>query len=301
MRKVFLPILIIATFLAACAESIAPASNATAIPSASPAPTPVLIREIQLETQSGTAYTLAWSPDGKSLAAASGAEITLISDNLKEIQEVLRPEGGALGVTWNPNQTQFATVNGFRNPTITLWDWDSANAQLTRGLQIQAGADQYGVAWSPDGKLLATLSGDKKSIFQIWDASSWEEIHTFDLSYTDPRRALNWSADSLTLYGAGESPGQMVILAMNIAEGTVSELGKFPVAQSEVFAVSLNADRIALSDPRGAAAIFDAASGEQLAGIKSVGQPVDLAWHPNGKTLAILSYEGTLQLWEIPR
>jgi WD40 repeat protein len=88
---------------------------------------------------------------------------------LNEIHTVLKPEGGALGVTWNPDQTRFATVNGFRNPTVKLWDWDSTNYQLLLVQEIQAASDQYGVFWSPDGKLLATLADDDQATFQIWD------------------------------------------------------------------------------------------------------------------------------------
>lgn len=263
MRKIILAIMVIGMLMVACGEAMTPVSTATVPPpSVTPAPSPVLINEIKLETQTGTAYTLAWSSD----------------------------------------ETQFATVNGFRNPMITLWDWDNANAELIRAGQIQAGTDQYGAAWSPDGKMLATLAGDSKSVFLIWDTSSWKEIRKFDLPYTNPRRALNWSTDSSTLYGAGDLNEQITIFfALNITDGTVKELGKFPIAQAEVFAISPNADRFAVADPRGVVLIVDAASGEQLTGIKSVDQPVDLAWNPNGMTLAILSYEGTLQLWEILR
>jgi WD40 repeat protein len=263
---------------------------------------PRLIAEIKLETQTGTAYTLSWSPDGKTLAAASGGEITLISEDLSEIQTILKPEGGALGVTWGPDETQFATVNGFRNPIITIWDWDNSESQLTRSQQIQAVADQYGVAWSPDGTLLATLAGDQKSVIQIWDVNTGAEIRTFELPYTNPHRALNWSADSSKVYGAGQINQQIAIFfALDTLDGSVRELGKFITSEAEVFAISPDEDRIAVSDARGVAQILDIASGEVLTGFISVDQPVDLAWNPNGMTLAILDYKTILQLWEIPQ
>jgi hypothetical protein len=33
--------------------------------------------------------------------------------------------------------------------------------------------------------------------------------------------------------------------------------------------------------------------------IKTVEQPVDLTWNPNGQTLAILGYKTKLQLWRV--
>lgn len=278
-------------------EPTATATSPTLVPTPRPAS---LITEIKLETQTGTAYTLSWSRDGESLAVASGTEITLISADLKEIQAVLKPEGGSLGVTWNPDSTQFATVNGFQNPTITIWD--RKHDQITPASQIQAKADQYGIAWSPDGKLLVSLAGDQKSVIQIWDATTWELIHTFDLPYINPRRALQWSQDSLTVYGAGQMNEQIVVFfALNIADGDVRELGKFTLSEAEVFAIAPDEERFAVSDARGVGQIVDIASGEILSGFKSVDQTVDLAWNPNGTSLAILDYKTSLQLWDIPQ
>jgi Tol biopolymer transport system component len=302
MRKTFLLTLAMGLFIGACSGIGTPVSIATAFPSPTQelkAAVPTLVAECQLETETGTSYTLDWSPDGETLAVASGAEITLLSQDLKEIQAVLKPEGGALGVTWSPNGKQFATVNGFRNSTVTLWDWDSAKARLTRAQEIQAGSDQYGVSWSPDGKLLATLADDRKSTIQILDTSTWEEICKFDLPYTTPRRALNWSTDSSTLYGAGESSGQMAVFALHVTDGSVQEIAKFPIAQAEVYAISPDAEKLVVADARGVAQILDIVSGEILTGFKTVGQPVDLAWNPNGQTLAILDYKTTLQLWKV--
>ena len=194
--------------------------------------------------------------------------------------------------------TQFATVNGFRNQTITLWDWDSPNAQLTQAQQILAGADQYGVAWSPDGKLLATLAGDRTSVFQIWDTSTWEEINKFELPYTNPRRALNWSADSSKLYDSGEADRQVVVFVLNVVDGTVQELWKFPVEQVDIFAISPDAKKFGIAG-QGQVRILDALSGEVLKEFSSVPQAVDLAWNPNGETLAILDYKTALQLWGV--
>jgi WD40 repeat protein len=301
MHKIFLPIMVIGLLIAACGEFNNLVPTLTTVPSPTSFPThmgPTLIKEIELETQTDTAYGLDWSPDGETLAVASGFEITLLGNNLDQKHTVLELEGGAIAVTWNPEKTQFATVNGYRNPTVSLWDWDSTKHQLARAGEIQAGSDQYFVSWSPDGKLLATLGDDQKSIFQIWSMDTWEELHKFDLPYTTPRRAMNWSTDSAVLYGAGESNGQVVVFALNVANGSVQEVAKLPVSQVEVFAISPDEEKLAVADPRGVAQILDITSAEIVTGFKTVDQPVSLAWNPNG-TLAILDYKTKLQLWSI--
>jgi hypothetical protein len=44
---------------------------------------------------------------------------------------------------------------------------------------------------------------------------------------------------------------------------------------------------------------IDLESGKAVFGIKSVDQPVDLAWSPTGDALAILDYKTRLQLWRL--
>lgn len=295
-------LLVVTTFwMAACGGSSTPAPIATLAPSPASAPikAPSLIREIKLETQTDTAYTLDWSPDGEILAAASGYEITLISSDLNKIHAVLRPQGGGLAVSWNPDQTKFATVNGYRNPTVKLWDWDRTSDQLTLAQEIQADSDQYGVFWSPDGKLLATLADDDKSTFQIWDASTGDELHTYELPYANPLRTAGWSADSSTLYIAGESSGQIFVLGLSVSDGNTQELAKFPVKDGAVFALSPDATKLIVVDEQGVAQIVDVAAGEVLTEFKSVDQPVDIAWNPDGASVAILGYKTRLQLWSL--
>jgi WD40 repeat protein len=257
----------------------------------------VLVREVELETQTGTAYTLDWSPDGETLAAASGYEITLLRRGLTEIRAVLRPEGGALALTWNPGATQFATVFGFRHPTIVVWDWDSGSGELTRSKEIQAGSDQYGAFWSPDGRLLATLADDDKTTLQIWDTATWTQLRKYELSYTHPLRTWNWSSDSSSLYGAGGSDGQVVVFALDIGDGSLQEIVKLP--EAAVLAFSPDAEKLAVGDARGGIEILDLPSGETLTGFQSVDQPVDMDWNPDGSTLAILDYKTRLQLWDV--
>jgi hypothetical protein len=76
-------------------------------------------------------------------------------------------------------------------------------------------------------------------------------------------------------------------------------MGRFPVEKVFAFAVSPDARMVALADEGGSVDLVDVASGEVYSEIKTVDQPVDLAWHPGGKLLAILGYETALQLWKI--
>lgn len=301
MKKILLLVLICGLFLSSCTEVQGLPSTGTPVPSVTPVITnllPVLVREIKLETQTATSYTLDWSQDGETLAAGSGYEITLLGKDLDATPIVIEPELGALAVTWSPSGDQLATVNGYRNTDITIWDLEKNTGQLTQVRQLDGGSDQYGVSWSPDGKLLATLGDDDKTTIQIWDTDTWKEIRKYELPYANPRRALNWSVDSAALYEAGDTNGLAVVFALDVTGGTVRELIEFSSDDLHVFAISPDDNTIAIADERGTVQIVDIATGERLTGIKSVEQPVDLAWHPGGKTLAVLGYKTALQLWD---
>lgn len=302
MYKAYLFVLSFAFLLSACGRENLASPAATTVPSPTSAPvtlTATLIKEVDIETQTGTAYTLDWSPDGKTLAVASGYEITLISHDLNEIQSVIRPEAGALAISWSPDQSRFATVNGYQNRTVKLWNWDESGEQLALAEEFRAASDQYAVFWSPDGRLLATLADDDKTTFQIWDASTGEELHTHELPYGAALRTAQWNSDGTNLYAAGESDGQIVLFELDVLNGSMQEVATFPVESAAAFALAPDSKILALSDPRGVIEFIDLASDEVFTGIKSVDQPVDLAWSPSGDALAILDYKTTLQLWRI--
>ena len=287
--------------------SIVPSSTATPTAS-SPAPTavqstaaatPALLIEKDLATQTDTAYALDWSADGQALAVASGVELTFLSNDLSETIAVLKPASGAVAAAWNPERDAIATVGGLRNKKISIWDWDSASGALTSQREVSAGSDQFAVSWSPDGTRLATLADDRNSDIQIWDTSAWSMVGRYDLPYANPRRALIWSADGREIYDGGESGGQFVYFSVDVNDGSVRELGGLSTESASVFTVSPDADKVAVADERGDVQIRELASGNLLFEFQAVDTPADMAWNPQGSTLAILGYATTLQLWSL--
>ena len=304
MYRIFLLVMVCGFLLVGCGKAAVSNPVVTAIPStptAIPSPTLVpatILAEKDLETQTGTAYSLDWSPDGETLAVASGVEITLLSADLEQSIAVFKPSSGAHTATWSSDKSKFATVVGLRNPKIALWN--IANGQLTLAQEISAGSDQFGASWSPDGKLRATLANDRKSIIQIWDTSTWKLLNRFDLPYANPRHALNWSVDGKTIYDAGELNEEVVYFGLNVNDGSVQELGKLPVEEVSALTFSADLKKIAAADEKGKVQIFEMESGNLLTEFQSVDAPADLAWNPKNLTLAILGYETALQLWSVP-
>lgn len=120
---------------------------------------------------------LAFSPDGKWLAAAGGApaqfgEIKIWS--VAERKDTLSIRGhrdNIFAVAFSPDGTRLATCSYDR--LIKLWD-------AATGAEIKTLKDHtdavFSVTFSPDGKRLASASADRT--VKIWDAATGQRIYT---------------------------------------------------------------------------------------------------------------------------
>lgn len=117
--------------------------------------------------------TLAWSTDGKLLAAAGGVpgqagEVVLFDVAAGKLARRLTGHADAVyAVAWKPGGTELAS--GSLDKTIRIWD--AAAGRQTRLLKHHADA-VLGVAYSPDGKWLATGSVDRSA--KLADTASWK-------------------------------------------------------------------------------------------------------------------------------
>jgi WD40 repeat protein len=117
-------------------------------------------------------HSLAWSPDGKAIAAgncntpeavvwdaASGKELRRLKDHL----------GGARAVAWSPDGKLIATGSNARQVGL----FDAATGRL---LRQQAGHTQAvaAVAFAPDGKALASAGHD--GTVRLWDVARGGEL-----------------------------------------------------------------------------------------------------------------------------
>ena len=118
---------------------------------------------------------VAWSSDGKYLAAAGGVPgqagevIIYDAQTWKPLRTLAGHTEVVYAVAWKPGSMELAT--GSLDKTACIWD--GAAGKITHIIKDHA-EGVVGVAYSPDGKLLATGSLDRSA--KIFDTASWKRL-----------------------------------------------------------------------------------------------------------------------------
>ena len=154
----------------------------------------------RLGKHKGRVRSVAFSPDGKSLAAALGAPDNSIELwNVDKSEKRHRLTGHAQGiwsVAYSPDGKTLAT--GSNDMTVRLWNLETRKVKLI--LKGHLGAVTH-VAFSPDGELLASASIDKT--IRLWDVGEGESRKTLN-GHDDQVFGVAFSPDGKTLASGGK-------------------------------------------------------------------------------------------------
>jgi WD40 repeat protein len=242
------------------------------------------VRELTGHAEQVTA--LAWSPDGKRVAAAArdGAVRVWDSDSGQALPTVMHfkvseARDAPTAMAWGPGGKALA-VAGI-GESVPIWDVESGTPK--RELQKPLAA-VHAITWKPDGLGIAA-AGFPGAIW-VWTGPTPKRTGTYpaaDIGSEYPRPV--WSPDGRTL-GFGHDNG-VVLLWDPLAGRFLRTLGR-PHANDPGlhFAWSPDGKRIAIQSG-GAAVVYDAASGDVLASSGAHPTPLGhVSWSPDGRLLA---------------
>jgi len=264
----------------------------------------------ELRTLSGLkspVKSVAFSPDGRMLASASGSGT--INDAINDTARLwdvatgrgrpaVAPGGSGLdgvdAVAFSPDGSVFVTADDYP-PDGSIKLWDAATGQYIRSVFAQAGV-VIAVAFGGDGHTMAAVTRGG-SVTQ-WDAATGGELRTFSIGGADTivRMSFAFSPDGHTIAtGSGRGDVQL----WDVATG--HKLSTLPNDAGAVCSIAFSPDgRTLASGINSRIAIWDIATGQEIRILRGHTQHVyALAFSPDGRTLASGSYDKTIKIWDV--
>jgi WD40 repeat protein len=269
-----------------------------------------------------SALAVAFSPDGKTLAAGSLKGTVWLWDAASGRQTVSfkQPSCQVRSLAFSPDGKTLALGGGERQGDnifgcVCLWDLASGKAKDAFEKHRYG---VYSVAFSPDGKTLA--SGGDERVVRLWDAASGREKAVLTAQPAYWILSVAFSPDGNTLAAAGGSaepgpggPGEGHFFSMvrqwDVASGkeTRSFQGHTHWVSSVVF--SPDGKTLASGSYDGTIRLWDVASGKPQAifkGGKGRWVVLSVAFSPDGRTLASGGADldkgiGTVRSWDVPK
>src|SRR5262245_26189200 len=243
-----------------------------------------------------TVLSVAFSPDGKTLASGSGDGTVRLS-SLVTHQQIGSPLTGTHravnSVAFSPGGTTLAS--GGDDDTVRLWDL-ATHRQIGRPFTGHGGSVVNSVAFSPDGKTLASSSLD--GTVRLWDVATHQQLGRLRAGGA-AILSVTVSPDGKTLASSGDDHTvRLWDLATHRQIG-----GPLTGHGGPVNAVAFSPDgtTLASGSADGTARLWDLATHRQIGSpLTGHGGPVySVAFTPDGKSLASGGADRTVRLWDL--
>ena len=248
----------------------------------------------------GAVSSAGFSPDGKEIVTASGADSTarIWSTSSHQQLGVLTANSYLYRAAFSSDGKEIVTV-GSDGPA-QIW---SASSHHQLGV-LTGSVGLYSAEFSPDGKKIVTASqaGMKGDTTQIWSASSHQQLGVLtepgaNLPSGNAVSSAAFSPDGKEIVTASADGAARIWSADNHQQlGVLTEPGK-----SELYSAAFSPDNkeIVTASQDGTARIWNARSHQQLGVLTEPGnsQLYSAAFSPDNKEIVTASQDGTARVW----
>lgn len=255
------------------------------------------IRNI-LSSNIGRIQAIAWSPDGKYLAAGGANDSVIILDAitfeiLGEIQE------DVITLAWHPTKP-FIVTGCCQNGVMRVWDISGHKIKEFKEILQPINS----VAFSPDGSLILTGSGNGPGLTEypvigsddfsarIWDFETGQERKIFP--HDSLVRAVAWSPDGQRIV-TGSLKGRV----WDVLTG--DQLLEFSINDTPILSLAWSSDgtRIVTAGDDNQAHVWDASTGNLLSNLIGHQDPIwGVAWDPTNRRIVTASMDRTARIWD---
>ncbi|MFO0807740.1 MAG: hypothetical protein U0746_03880 [Gemmataceae bacterium] len=269
---------------------------------------------------------VAYSADGKQLAAAGYGEVLLLDPTGNEVvgrrpaagsavtavafaadgrlavaagapgkppeirigdRTLIGPKDAIYGLAFRPDGKQLAAAGYDR--VVYVWDNDRAKPQEWRDHSDAI----YGLAFSPDGTLLATVAADRT--VKVWDTATGKRLYTLGEA-TDWLYAVAWHPNGKHLAAAGVDK-TIRVWRVSATDGKLINAQFAHEAPITKLAYAPNGVTLYTSAEDRTLKVWDATKlTEMKVHTKQPDTVLAIAMRPDGKQIALGRYDGTLAL-----
>jgi WD40 repeat protein len=242
----------------------------------------------------GMAQSVAFSPDGRSLAAMSEGAIGVWDAETGRLRYSLPGHALRASVAFRPDGRRLATANLFG--TVRLWD-----AETGRHVSTLPGEHIHsvgGLAFSPDGRTLAAGYFDR--LIDTWDTTTGKRLGTL-AGHTGLILGLAFSPDGRRLASAGED---RTVRLWDPATGQEVLLLRGHTDSAQGLAFSPDGRRLASASRDRTIRLWDATpvTGDEGEAVLTFGQHTHEVWavavSPDGTRVGSAGLDPTVRAWD---